>query len=71
MKIAGAKIEKPGQWIATNVAGIAIPAADLAGVDMPSALSTFGWVCAGTVIVRIAALIWLTTATRNEEEMAR
>lgn len=70
MKIAGAKIEKPGQWIATNVAGIAIPVADLAGVDMPDALSTFGWVAAGTVIVRIAALIWLATATRNEEEMA-
>jgi hypothetical protein len=69
----GAKVEKPIQWMTTNVAGIAIPAYDIAGSPMgelPSYINTVGWVMAGTVAVRLAALLWLVAARRNEEEMA-
>lgn len=73
MKIAGAKIEKPAQWIVTNVAGIAIPAYDIAGPplgELPGSVNTAGWVMAGTVVVRLAALIWLVAVRRSEEETA-
>ena len=70
MKIMGAKVEKPAQWIATNVAGIAIPVADLAGVEMPDALTTFGWVAASTVVIRLAALAWLIAHRAEVEEHA-
>lgn len=73
MKIMGAKVEKPIQWMATNVAGIAIPVYDIAGSplgELPGSVNVAGWVMAGTVAVRLAALVYLIAARRNEEEMA-
>lgn len=74
MKILGAKVEKPVQWMTANVAGVTLSVYDLVDQpwgELPSYLTTLGWVYAGVVIVRVLALILLLAVPAEKEEVAR
>jgi hypothetical protein len=62
MRIMGEKIERPVTWTTTGIVGLVGPAYVWFGEplgEVPNHVDTVIWVCFGTVLVRLAAMVVL------------